>query len=152
MVIIMILSTVNITAICMFFFRGINVLNTYCAKMWNFLLHQIGFRKCFAFSHVCENATYLVPWNHFPFGKSAFIISYVELDTHFISFLWGLFTNVAEALKQDVYILGHKLPNQSGLHFIGSYAHFTPFVRHTLINHAISLQCYFWQIHMNSGH
>ena len=49
MVIIMILSTINITAICMFCFKGINALNAYRAKMWTFLLHQNRFADNFCF-------------------------------------------------------------------------------------------------------
>ena len=49
MVIIMILSTINITAICTFCFKGINALNAYHAKMWTFLLHQNRFADYFCF-------------------------------------------------------------------------------------------------------
>ena len=53
MVIIMILSTINITAICTFCFKGINALNAYRAKMWTFLLRQNRFADNFCFfSHV----------------------------------------------------------------------------------------------------
>ena len=49
MVIIMILSTINITAICTFCFKGINALKAYSAKMWTFLLHQNRFADNFRF-------------------------------------------------------------------------------------------------------
>ena len=52
MVIIMILSTINITAICTFCFKGINALNAYRSKCGHFCFIKIGLRTIFAFSHV----------------------------------------------------------------------------------------------------